>query len=122
VKIIIFFAVAVSLVGITSWVGAQAAPVATTVPGEIPSKDIINQRIKRQQAKIDADSKTGKLTGVKAADRQAVLKSINDQKKADYVQNGNKQLSDDQKKDLIQKLDTSKQDINNPTYGAIGQP
>jgi len=122
VKSIPFFVLSVLLMWITGRAGAQSVPVATTVPGEIPSKAIINQRIQRQAARIKADSRVGKLTTVKAADRQAALKSIDDQKKADYVQNGNKDLTDDQKNDLIQKLDQNKQNITNPQYGEMGSP
>jgi len=119
-----FFAVTILLMGITGLALAQETPVPPNIfiYSRPPSTADIKQRIKHQKAKIVVDSKVGKLTTLKAADRQADLKSIDDQRKADYSKNGNKELTDDQKVDLTQKLDESRTNIINPKYGEMTTP
>lgn len=89
-----------------AWSQAVATPGVVYNP---PSLDItkaqIKTRIQAQTAKANADSKVGKLTTEQTSDLLVSLQAIKDQVKADYAENGKKELTEDQKVSLSAMLD-----------------
>ncbi len=105
-------AVSVWLMGLPALAAAQTT-VATVAPVRPATKAAIKARIRAQEARINADSKDGKLTTVQATALLANLKAIRDKLKADYVENGKKELTGDQEVELTGMLDASEQSIGN---------
>ena len=85
--------------------GDVATPAEIAIPGQNTTQAQLSARAKAQAAKVNADSKDGKLTMEQKSDLLASLQTIKDQVKADYAQNGNKVLTDDQKASLSAMLD-----------------
>ncbi len=119
-----FLAVSVLLMWMTGLVSAQTMIPTTSMPiSDLPttggagggpsSKAEINARITNQQTRIDADSKVGKLTNEQAKPLTCSLKKIKKQKKADYAENGKKELTSDQKTDLNNKLNSNEANLTN---------
>lgn len=117
-----FLALSVLLIGKIGSVSAQTMipttsmptstiPVAGGVGGGPSSKAEINARITDQETRIDADSKVGKLTMDKEKSLKCSLKKIKKQKKADYAENGKKELNIDQKTDLNNQLDSNEKNL-----------
>jgi len=88
-------------------------PVPTAVNGAPSTRAEIKARIKGQIARINGDSKAGKLTTVQADSLLADLKTIREKVKADYAINGKKELTSDQKSELNNLLDQSDKNIGN---------
>ncbi len=94
-----------------------AMPVNTVVPtipgltGASTTRPQIKARVSAQWARINSYSKVGQLTAVQASVLQDNLKEIRDKIKADYAENGKKQLTDEQKVELNQMLDESEKKI-----------
>jgi hypothetical protein len=86
-------------------------PIAGGAAGGPVSKAEINARITDQETRIDADSKVGKLTTEQAKPLKSSLKQIKEKKKADYVENGKKELGGDQKVDLNNQLDANEKNL-----------
>lgn len=103
-----FFIMFIGWMGGAQWLNAQA-PIATQ--SEIPapvlntSQSQLGARAKAQTAKINADSKDGKLTMGQTSDLLASLQTIKDQVKTYYDQNGKKVLTNDQKASVSAMLD-----------------
>ena len=88
-----------------------AGPTTLDLTGASPTSTEIRARVGAQRARIDSYSKVGQLTAVEASVLQANLKAIRDKIKADYAENGKKQLTDDQKVELNKMLDDSEKKI-----------
>jgi ribosomal protein S13 len=82
-----------------------ATPAEIYIPGQGMTKAQIWNRIHNQTAKVNADSKVGKLTADQATSLRASIQSVKNQVKADYVENGKKELTNDQKVALNSMLD-----------------
>jgi hypothetical protein len=95
----------------TTSMPTSTIPMAGGAAGGPPSKVEINARITDQETRIDADSKVGKLTVEQVKPLKCSLKKIKKQKKADYVENGKKELGSDQKTDLNNQLDTNEKNL-----------
>jgi hypothetical protein len=102
-----FAALFIGTLGAASLAQAQyvATPAEIFVPGQNMTKTQIWTRIHNQIAKVNADSKVGKLTTDQANVLLASVQAIKDQVKADYVENGKKELTNDQKVTLSSMLD-----------------
>jgi uncharacterized protein YbaP (TraB family) len=87
------------------WPQYVATPAEIYVPGQSMTKTQIWARIHNQIAKVNADSKVGKLTADQATSLLASIQSVKDQVKADYAINGKKELTNDQKVTLNSMLD-----------------
>ncbi|HTC21855.1 MAG TPA: hypothetical protein VK859_13450, partial [bacterium] len=93
-----FLAVCVFLMGIAGSASAQTpVPVVTVLPGAPATTIEVRSRIRTLEARINADSKVGKLSTVQANSLLASLQSVKDQKNADYAENGKRELTGDQK-------------------------
>ncbi len=109
---ILFLAVSVGWMGTAGLALAQTTiPVPTVIPGAPATRVEVRARIKAQEARINADSKVGKLTTQQANALLAALQAIKDQKKADYAENGKKELTSDQKAELIGMLDENEKSL-----------
>lgn len=95
----------------TTSMPTSTIPVAGGIAGGPASKAEINARITNQETRIDVDSKVGKLTMEQAKPLKCSLKKIKKQKKADYVENGKKELGGDQKTDLNNQLDANEKNL-----------
>lgn len=82
-----------------------ATPAEIYIPGQSMTKAQIWNRIHNQIAKVNADSKVGKLTTDQATSLLASIQSKKDQVKAYYSENGKKELTNDQKVTLSGMLD-----------------
>ncbi len=82
------------------------------------TKAQIVARIKAQEARINADSKVGKLTATQAGALMAALKTIRDKKNDDYAENGKKELTDDQANELNEMLNNNEASLTT-TNGAV---
>jgi len=102
-----FAALFIGTLGAASLAQAQyvATPAEIFVPGQNMTKTQIWTRIHNQITKVNADSKVGKLTTDQANVLLASVQAIKDQVKADYVENGKKELTNDQKVTLSSMLD-----------------
>ena len=110
-KVLMVFIQLSSLVG---WAMAQTTtPVPTAVNGAPSTRSEIKGRIKGQIARIKAYSNRGALTTVQADAFLADIKTIREKMKADYVINGKKELTSDQKVELNNLLDQSDKNIGN---------
>ena len=107
-------AVFVWLMGITTFACSQfvATPAAVYIPGQSVTKAQICARLNHQVAKVNSDSKVGKITTDQANQFLALLQSIKAQIKADYAQNGKKELTNDQKASLSSMLDQTGSNIH----------
>jgi hypothetical protein len=109
-----FLTLSVLLMGTAGLALAQTTtPVPTATSGSPTTKAEIKSRIREQEARIKADSRVGKLTTGQADSHLADLKAIKDKLKADYVENGKKELTSDQKTELNNLLDESGKSIGN---------
>ena len=94
-----------------------AMPINTAVPttpdltGTSTTSTQIKARVSAQGARINSYSRVGQLTADEASVLQANLKAIRDKIKADFAENGKKQLTDDQKVELNKMLDDSEKKI-----------
>ena len=114
-----FLAVSLFLTGITGLAQAQTAvPTPTVAPGSAVTKGQIIARIKAQEARINADSKVGKLTATQTSTLMAALQTIRDKKNDDYAENGNKELTSDQANELNQMLNNSEASLTT-TNGTV---
>ncbi len=101
-----FLALSVCWMGSAGLASAQTTiPAPTVLPGAPATRIEIRARIKAQEARINADSKVGKLTAEQANALLAALQAVKDQKKSDYAENGKKELTSDQKAELNAMLD-----------------
>ena len=83
------------LSGIACSAEAQTTtPVPTAVNGTPSTRTEIKARIRGQVARINGDSKEGKLTAVQASSLSADLNAIRGKMKADYVINGKKRTDE----------------------------
>lgn len=110
-----FIAVSVWLMGTVGLASAQTTSYPNAdgqfIEGAAMSKGQIKGRINDQVARVNAASKNGKLTTLAADALLAKLKSIRNKMKADYVENGKKELTGDQKIALNNLLDGTAKSI-----------
>jgi hypothetical protein len=107
-----FLMVSIWLLGTAGLVGAQTtSATGQFVEGAQMSKAQIWSRVNDQVARVNAASKVGKLIMGETAALLAELQSIKDRIKADYVENGKKELSEDQQIMLNDMLDGTAKSI-----------
>jgi cytochrome c553 len=108
-----FLMVSIWLLGTAGLASAQTTNAqGQFIEGAQMSKAQIWGRVHDQIARVNAASKVGKLLIGEAASLLAQLQSIRDTIKADYVENGKKELSDDQKIALNDMLDGTARSIS----------
>jgi hypothetical protein len=91
---------------------AQDAAPTTGAPAAAPQgKSEVRGRFKLQKARIMQGLKSGVLSKDQATALMEKLKSIGDQARADFNQNGKKPLTDDQKTQINQLLDENSKTI-----------
>jgi hypothetical protein len=88
---------------------SNATPVATSLPSLANSE--IRSRIKAQESRIKAESRVGKLLTVQVNVLLAESASIKAQLKANYAENGKRELTAVQKADLSARLDANEKKI-----------
>jgi hypothetical protein len=107
-RIMTFLTLFVGWMGGTGLAYAQSTivtPAEIYIPSPSMTKAQICARLNKQVAKVNADSKVGKLTTDQANALLASLQAVKNQLKADYVENGKKELTNDQKVALSGMLD-----------------
>jgi hypothetical protein len=106
--------ISLCLMGTAGLASAQTpVPGPTVLPGATLTRIDIRARIKSLEARINADSKVGKLTTVQANALLASLQEVKDQKNADYAENGKKELTREQIAELNEMLDEDEQSLTN---------
>jgi hypothetical protein len=109
-----FLVVSVCLTGMAGLASAQTpVPEATVQPGAPATRIEIRARIRALEARINADSRVGKLTTVQANGFLASLQAVKDQKNADYAENGKRELTGDQKAELNEMLNEIERNLTN---------
>jgi hypothetical protein len=99
-------------VAMAGWSMAQdATPAADTSVVPSKGKFEIRERFRYQALRIAQGVKSGVLSKDQAAALRDSLKSIVQQAKADFEQNGRKALTDDQKAQINQLLDNNSKAI-----------
>ena len=88
-----------------AWPQYVPNPAGNNNPWQPITKAQICARLNKQTAKINADSKVGKLTTDQANDLLSSLKTVKNQMKANYAENGKNELTNDQKTALSAMLD-----------------
>ena len=111
-----------TIAALALFVGASSLALAdgTAAPGK-PSHPMIKEvhvRMHDQMMRIKEGVKSGKLTKDQAKALREVLKSVKTQMDADFQQNGKKELTEDQVKQLNQMLDENSKTI----YGEKHDP
>lgn len=95
----------------TAAIPVATIPFAQVLTSPSSTKAEIRGRIKEQENRIKTDSGVGKLTVLQANALLADLKSIKDKRSADYLENGKKELTSDQKAELNGMLDDNEKSI-----------
>jgi len=100
---------------------AQTTPEKTWAKGEHPRIKEIWERVRRQNERIMAGVKSGKLTKDEAEALHAKVKSIREEMQGDIQSNGKRELTEDQFKQLNQELDENSANIHDEkTDGSTG--